>query len=156
MRKQALLRAAVGFPTGIAIGQAICVLLSLFWGQGRYLACMPQLIEALGDEARAVAVQTLVCGVIGSACAAGSIIWQLERWSLLRQTIVSFALLSGAMLPAAYLMGWMEHTFAGVATYAGVFAGIFAAVWVVQFFLSRRAVKAINRRLRRAGAREGG
>lgn len=99
MRKQALLRAAVGFPTGIAIGQAICVLLSLFWGQGRYLACMPQLIEALGDEARAVAAQTLVCGAVGSVCAAGSIIWQLERWSLLRQTIVSFALLSGASCP---------------------------------------------------------
>ena len=53
--KKILLYAAQGAPVGLAIGYAITILVSFFWGGGEYLAVMPPLAEAVGSEAAAVA-----------------------------------------------------------------------------------------------------
>ena len=56
MMKKVLRCAAQGAPLGLAIGYAITILLSFFWGGGEYLAVMPAMTEAMGSEAAAVAV----------------------------------------------------------------------------------------------------
>ena len=47
MKKKALLRGLLGVPLGMAMGYLITIVISLGWGQGRYVACMPEL-EAQG------------------------------------------------------------------------------------------------------------
>lgn len=54
MKKQLFRRSFCGMISGIAIGYLITVILSLFWGEGEYLPCMPQLIDTMGNEASAV------------------------------------------------------------------------------------------------------
>ena len=48
MKKKLLLRGALGFPIGIAIGYVITICISLMWADGYYSPCAPELAEALG------------------------------------------------------------------------------------------------------------
>ena len=86
--------------------------------------------------------------MLGAVFAVCSLIWEMERWSLFKQSAVYFSATALAMLPVAWVCGWMEHSASGFAGYAGVFAGIFAGVWVVQYLLWRAQIRCLNQRMR--------
>lgn len=147
MKKKLFLRGALGFPIGIAIGYVITICISLRWAGGYYSPCAPELAEALGNEIRAVVLQALLCGLLGAGFAASSVIWEMESWSLVRQTGVYFLIISLIMLPIAYAAYWMEHSAAGFLSYFGVFVLIFAVIWGVQFAIGKRNVKKMNEKI---------
>lgn len=147
MKKKALLRGTLGVPLGMALGYLITIVISLGWGQGRYVACMPELTALAGSEAGAVAIQAVLCGVLGAVFAVCSLIWEMERWSLFKQSAVYFSATALAMLPVAWVCGWMEHSAGGVALYTGVFTGSFAAAWAAQYLMLRAKIRRLNRRV---------
>lgn len=147
MKKKLLSRAAAGALAGLAISYAITILLSLGWGGGSYLPCRPELAALAGSESRAVALQALFALLVGAGFGACSLIWQIDRWSLARQTGVYFFLISLVMLPAAYGMYWMEHSLAGFAWYFGAFAVLFVLLWAAELLVGRHSVRRLNARL---------
>ena len=147
MKKQIVHRALLGFPLGIALGHCITLLVSVILGRGTFEACMPQLSDAVGSELGAVALQTLLCGILGAVSAGGSVIWDTD-WGIAKQTGVYFVLLAAAMLPIAYITGWAEHTFGGFLRYFLGFALIFAVIWGVQYLAWKRRIKRMNQRIK--------
>lgn len=149
MKKKLLLRSIMGFPIGIAIGYIITIFISLGWGGGNYSACVPELAAAMGSEIGAVVFQAALCGLLGAGCAASSVIWEVEHWSMVQQTGLYFFILSLLVLPIAYFSYWMEHTVQGFLTYFGIFVLIFAAIWLMLWGLGRRNVRKMNERLQK-------
>lgn len=147
MKKQVLLRALLGFPLGVFTGFTITVVISLFFATGRYLSAEPTLVASNGSELNAVVLQYLLSGVLGAGFAAGSLIWENERWSLLQRTLLHLGLSSLLMLPIAYWAHWMPHTLAGFAIYFLIFAGFYLVIWVAQYIAWMRKVRDINQRL---------
>lgn len=148
MKKKVLLRGVFGFPLGIAIGYVITILISLKWGQGYYSPCVPELIDRMGSEIDAVIVQTVLCGLLGAAFGASSIIWEIDSWSIVKQTGVYFAITSIVMLPFAYVMFWMEHSVKGFLSYFGIFAAIFIFIWLLQYLIGKYTVTRMNSKLK--------
>ncbi len=147
MKKKIILRGILGFPVGIAIGYLITIFISLFWANGYYSPCVPELIRAVGSEIGAVALQALLCGLMGSGFAACSVIWEIENWSIIKQTGIYFIIVSVIMLPIAYFTYWMEHSIAGVFSYFGIFVLIFAFFWIIQFAIGKHNVRRMNENL---------
>ncbi len=147
MKKKIIERAVPGFFIGIAIGQIISVLISLVSGKGEFIICTPEFIEQIGNEALAGAIQTLLCGIMGSGFAAASVIWELENISIAAQTGICFGIYAIIMLPIAYFTSWMEHSAAGIISYIMIFAASFVFVWIIQYFAWKNKIKAINSKL---------
>ncbi len=147
MRKQAFLRGLLGFPLGIAIDYLITIIISLGWGQGRYSPCVPSLIETMGSEIGAVVLQAGLSGLLGASFAAASVIWEIETWSIARQTGIYFFITSLTMLPIAYFTEWMEHTVIGFLFYFGIFVAIFVVVWIIQYWFWKQKIKKINTKI---------
>lgn len=147
MKKKIILRALLGFPLGIAIGHCMSLLASVILGRGTFEVCMPAFIEAVGTELGAVALQTLLCGILGAASAASSVVWETD-WGIVRQTAVYFLILGAAMMPVAYITGWMEHSAKGFFLYFGVFVLIFAIMWVIQYLAWKGKLKRLNERMK--------
>ncbi len=147
MRKKVFIRTLHGFPVGVLIGYMITIFISLVWGKGSYVACNPGFISTMGNEINAIILQSVLCGILGSGFAASSVIWELERWSLARQSTANFLILSVIMMPMAYFLHWMEHTWMGFLSYYGIFALIFFAIWVFMFLCGKYNVTKINENL---------
>lgn len=79
---------------------------------------------------------TFAVGVIIGATSGASVIYQAQRWKLLAQSLIHFAIMLCTVLPALYLGGWF--TLNAPTDYLLVF-GIFlvtgAALWLV-FYLT--------------------
>ena len=149
MKKKSIRRGMAGFLMGIGIGHLISIGISMIWGNGYYAACEPQLADAVGSQIYAVLLQAFLCGLLGAGCAAGSVIWELEHWSIGRQTGAYFLVITVLMLPSAYVLYWMEHSLAGFLSYLGIFVLIFLVIWVVEYSICRRDVRKMNQSLGR-------
>ncbi len=148
MKKKFFGRLCLGFPLGISIGFVITIFISIGLGDGMYYPCTPQLLEKMETPLHAVILQTVLCGILGAISCAGSVVWQLDSWSILKQSGVYFAILSAAMLPMAYALYWMEHSFAGAVSYFLVFLMIFIFVWITQYIILKIRLKKVNRKLK--------
>ena len=150
MKKKILLRGILGIPIGITIGYLITIFISLGLANGYYSPCVPELISMMGSEIRAVIVQSVFSGILGAGFAASSVIWEIDHWSLVKQTGIYFAIASLLMLPIAYLAYWMEHSVVGFLSYFGIFILIFAMIWAIQFAIGKYNVKKMNEKLYQA------
>ena len=154
MKKKMILRGLFGLPVGIAIGFVITLLISICIGDGSFYPVMPELIQTAGNELNAVILQTILCAVLGAGFAMASVIWEMDSWSLAKQSGVYFFIISAVMLPIAYFANWMRHSLVGFLSFAGIFTAIFAVVWLSQYLLWKRTIKKLNARIRSEDDRE--
>lgn len=101
----------------------------------------------MGNEINAVILQTILCGILGVGFAASSVIWEMDSWSIVKQTGIYFSIISATMLPIAYFAYWMEHSVVGFLIYFGIFALIFVVIWIIQFCIGRYNVRKMNEKL---------
>ena len=142
--KKALLRGLIGFPIGVTIGYAITIFSSLALAKGHYAPVVPAMTEQFGSEIAAVIIQFFLCGIMGVAFAAMSVIWESERLNLAAQSSINFLLSVCTMIPIAYVCHWMEHSLSGVLSYMAIFAGIYGSIWVVMYSVYRARIRKIN------------
>ncbi len=147
MKKKIVSRCAMGFPIGITIGYFITIILSLAFGKGYYSPCVPELADMMGNEINAVLLQALLCGILGIGFGGSSVIWELEDWSIVKQTGIYFLIVSFIMMPVAYFSYWMEHSIFGFFRYFGIFFLIFVVIWIVEFTILKRSVRELNEHL---------
>ncbi len=147
MKKNMIKRGMQGIPIGIAIGYVISIVTSVIWGEGYYSPCVPELRDAAGGEIQAVVLQAALCGLLGAVFGAASVLWDVEEWSIAKQTGTYFVVVCAAMMPTAYLLYWMEHSIAGFVQYLLMFVIIFAFVWISQYLIMMRKIRAINAKL---------
>ena len=144
MKKKLVMRGLFGAPVGIAIGFVITLIISVCYGDGSFYPVTPELIDAMGNELNAVILQTVLCATMGAGFGAASVIWEMDSWSLARQTGIYFAIACALMFPIAYFAGWMPHSVGGILSYVGIFAAIFVLTWLVQYFMWKRNVRKMN------------
>lgn len=149
MKKKIFFRSISGFPLGLAIGYLITIIISLIWANGYYSPCVPELTIMMGSEINAVLLQAILCGILGMGFSVSSLIWEIEDWGIVKQTGIYFLIVSVIMMPIAYITFWMEHSLKGFLSYFGIFALIFAIVWIIQYTIGRHNVKKMNEALHR-------
>ena len=144
MKKEFARRVFVGLLGGIVISYLITIGISIAIGDGSYYPCVPSLIERFGNEVTAIIMQTALSAVLGAGFAGSSIIWEMDEWSLLKQTSIYFGIVSVLMMTIAYICEWMEHSVKGILSYFGIFVAIFIAVWIVQYLIWKVRVSKIK------------
>lgn len=144
MKKKIIMRGLFGLPIGISIEFLISLIISACIGNGSFCPVAPELIDTMGNELNAVILQTVLCAIMGAGFASASIIWELDTWSLAKQSGIYFLIISVIMLPIAYAANWMKHSLVGCLSYAGGFAAIFIVVWLFRYFCWKNKIKQMN------------
>ena len=148
MKKKAILRGLLGVPLGIALGHLITIIISIVIGDGNHLSAIPELVYEFGGELNAVIFQAILYGTLGASFAAASVIWEMEHWSIVKQTGVYFLITAASMLPVAYLGHWMERSVFGFVIYSAVFVAIFVFIWLVQYAIWKNKIKHIDNKVK--------
>ena len=144
MKKKVILRSLIGAPIGLSISFMITLIISVIINKGEYYPVVPQLTALCGNELNAVVIQTICSLLYGAAFGGASVIWEIENWSLLKQTVIHCLVISVSMLPIAYCMYWMPHSFLGIAGYIVIFFSIYFFIWFSQYFAMKKKIQAIN------------
>ena len=147
IKKAVAKRAILGFIYGVFIGQTILILESLMARDGNFYAVSNSLLNLVGTKIGAVIVQYFLTGVIGTTFAATTVIFEIDEWSLLRQTILHFIITSVVMYIAGFLCGWFPHTVASTLVWFGVFIVIYIIFWICFSTYYKNKVKKINEAL---------
>lgn len=155
MKKKILRRSISGFSIGLSIGYVITIIISLIWANGYYSPCVPELTAIMGSEINAVLFQAFLCGILGMGFSLASLIWEIESWGIVKQTGIYFLVVSVIMMPIAYITYWMDHSVKGILSYFGVFAVIFAMIWIIQYIRAKHNVKKLNTILLKKQSDEG-
>ena len=145
MKKKALIRGLIGFPGGVTICLIINIIESMTVGDGRFYACVPELVELAGSEIMAVILQTVLAGLVGSIYGAASVIWDMETWSIAKQSGIFFAIAAITMMPISYLLNWMEHSVTGIISFFLIFLVIFVVIWITMYLIWRRKIRELNK-----------
>ncbi len=151
MKRKLILRGLFGFPVGVAIGFVITIIISVCVGDGSFYPVTPELIVTMGNELNAVILQTVLCGIMGAGFAMASVIWEMDSWSLAKQSGIYFSVACIVMLPIAYVTNWMKHTVGGILAYVGIFVVIFLVVWLIQYSAWKRKIKKMNDSIKKSG-----
>lgn len=147
MKTKLVKRIFVGVPLGISIGYVLSIVFSMIFANGYYGAVHPELTILLGSEINAVIIQTILWSIIGAVFAGGSIIWELDNWSLTKQTIAVFFLYFVTMTPIGIFLKWIPLSTIGFTIFIVNFVLIFSGIWLSVFLTLKRTVDAINDKL---------
>ena len=132
MKKKVILRSLIGAPIGLSISFIITLIISVIINKGEYYPVVPQLTALCGNELNAVVIQTICSLLYGAAFGGASVIWEIENWSLLKQTVIHCLVISVTTLPIAYCMYWMPHFF------------IYFFIWFAQYFAMKKRIQEFN------------
>lgn len=144
MKKKVILRSLIGAPIGLSISFIITLIISVIINKGEYYPVVPQLTALCGNELNAVVIQTICSLLYGAAFGGASVIWGIENWSLLKQTVIHCFVISVSMLPIAYCMYWIPHSFLGIASYIVIFFFIYFFIWFAQYFAMKKRIQEFN------------
>ena len=147
MKKKILIRAFLGALIGIVINYLITIVISVIIGDGIFYPCVPSFTERYGNEVTAVIIQTILSAVLGGGFSMASLIWEMDDWSLLKQTGVYFAIITILMMTTAYICEWMEHSLRGVLSYFGIFFAIFVVIWIIRYLSWKIRISKIKEKL---------
>lgn len=79
---------------------------------------------------------TFLAGIIVTSVAAASVIYEIENWSLLKQTVVHFVIMLVTVFPCLLVSGWFKLN--NILDYIKVF-GIFlfagVVLWSIAYFI---------------------
>lgn len=147
MKKQIIIRGGIGALVGLLIGQIVLIIISACMGGGAVQPVPPALAEQVGSELTAYILQTLGVMLYGCVWAAASVVWEIDSWSLTKQTIVHCLCYSLSALPIAWMLQWFDHSWTGFLGYFFGFAVLYASMWGSQYMSMKKRVQAMNKKL---------
>ena len=147
MLKKMLSRAAVSAPICMLINQIVGICVSLANADGRYLPVMPAFAARFSSTTTAVIVQLLLIGLVGATFAACSVIFEIERWSFLKQGLVHMAITSVVTIPVC-LYCWKPESASGVWILCGSWLFTYIATWLSQYLVYRHRIRALDAKIK--------
>lgn len=148
MKKKIVLRSLIGAPIGLTISFIMTLIISAIINKGEYYPVQPQLTALCGSELNAVMIQTVCSLIYGAAFGGASVIWEVEGWSLLKQTVMHCLVVSTSSFPIAYCMYWMPHNLLGIAIYILIFFVIYFCIWLGLYFAMKKRIREFNNKVR--------
>lgn len=147
MFKEIVKRGLLGFMIGVFIGQTILIINSLIAGNGIFYPVNRFLIDREGAQLSLVIIQYLLTGVIGATFASCSIIFQTDKWSLLKQTIIHFLITSSVMYICGFICHWFEHNVKSTVIWFAVFIIYYFLFWLGFTLYYRISIKRMNKKM---------
>lgn len=148
MLKEIIKRALMGFAIGVFVGETILIFESLIGGNGSFYPVSNYLAAHTGTEIGAVIIQYLITGILGLTFSTGSIIFELDNWSLLKQTVIHFIVTSVIMYLAGYFCGWFPHKTMSTIIWFAIFIVIYIIFWVSFYLYFKKKTREINASLK--------
>lgn len=153
MLKKILTRALVTAPVCMVVSQIITIIISHIIGDGRMFPVTPAFAALFKSETTAVIVQSLLVGLIGATFAGCSVIFDMERWSYLKQGVIHLAITS-SVLVSVCLICWRPINRVGIWIMLSGWIFTYFCTWMPQYFIYRHNIRRLNEKIQSMNRKE--
>lgn len=144
MKKRMFLAMLAGF----ASTEFLLLIIQFCMLQAGHTVVTPRFAARFSNESAAVLAQLGLVGLIGIAFAGGAQVFEIERWSFLKQGIVHFLITAAVWMPVAWVC-WMPVPREAIWISVSGWIATYAITWGIQYFLWQKKVRELNRSIRR-------
>ena len=148
--RKIMMLAIIGFAVGMVVGDGIMFALSST-EDGLSLAS-PELVDEIGYAA-AVAVQTIVSGILGMVTFGSTVVYYDDRFGITSATLIHMAISLISVAVVSNLLWWTDRTLAGTAFFMVYILMLYLLIWTSMFISCRMDIRRINESIekRRSG-----
>lgn len=134
--KKTIIMCAVGFAMGVAVGVIL-----LLTGAFDYF---PE--EIRSDK---ILKCMIMSGFMGVAGMGGTVLYEIENWSIMRATVTHFVIVIIAFFSMAYVEEWYRFgdTKDAVITFI-LYVIAFFVIWLIQYLIAKKKVREMNEALK--------
>jgi len=138
-----------GFSVGVAIGYVIAIIQSFIANNGNFYPVSPDFAAVCGTQLNATIIQFVLTGILGSIIAISSVLFDINKLSLLMQTVLHFLIISTATSLTAFICKWIPYSVISVLIWFAIFFIIYAAIWTTYMIIAKKHISQINKNLRK-------
>ena len=132
--KKTLVRVAIGFALGVLVGM-IFLLFGIYHGS-----------SAWNDLGR-VAKHLMLSGIVGAINVGTTTIYSLERWGVLRCTLVHFCIVMATLCAVGFAMGWFSRRDPATLWVLAACVIAYFIIWLINYLVYKRQIRQINEAL---------
>ena len=144
MKKKLILHLIVGFVVGAVVGNLIAFLFGVASGENDIVA---KELAAKTGLAGAICLQTFLCGLFGMGSIGGMLLYEIDKWSLAKATIVHYLLIVVCFVGCSLILRWFPAKFVYYAISVGAMTVGFAAIWLGMYLAWKKEVEKMNEEL---------
>ena len=134
--KKAVFLASAGFIIGILVGLGILALTG---------------IQAYQEEygSGGLTLYILSSGFLGALNTGAAVVYSVERWGLLKTTLMHFCVCMGSLCAVGFSVGWLSPGDAATWITLAACVAAYFVIWVIMYLRGRREVRELNDALAR-------
>jgi hypothetical protein len=130
-----------------AINVVIALVIVAIVNKPDFLPLVPDYAVHFESEIVAMLLQIVLIGITSAAFGAGSVILEIERWSLLKQSVIYFILTAVVWVPVSiFCWGINKYTTAFISVICS-YTISYIITWMVQYNLCKKSVAKINQKI---------
>ena len=137
-------RIGVSLLCGYSLTVLVELVVHFFIAQAGRAVVTPAFAARFANESAAVIAQLGLVGLIGAAFAVGAQVFEIARWSFLKQGLVHLLITAAVWVPIARLC-WMPSSKEAAWHSAAGWLATYLIVWTIQYYIWRRRVRELNR-----------
>ncbi len=138
------------FAIGFSVGMLTCtfvtsILTTADINDGNAYLCDPGFTALFGNELTAFLVQCLITGLYGALCISSTSIYEIEKWSLLKATVMHFFVIVVLFTVTAFSLRWIYPSDIKVALIIYVCMAVaYFIIWIILYLSYKREVRIIR------------
>ena len=133
--KAFFVRGAVGMLIGLSIGYTVILFITVTQGE-------------LVMTSKTIAFNYVMAVIVGFYMAGVSVVYDVEEWSILRQTVTHGILLL-PYIPVAFVIGWAPPGLGGRILFVLMYIGVYAVIWMSFKAYWKKRIRELNLELAR-------
>ena len=147
MWKKVISRAIISMSISALIAQIIMLLVTWIGGKADFVPLVPDFADRFQSPYVAMQLSILLTAFIGGVFGAASMIYEIEKWSFLKQGIIHFIVTSAVWIPISmYLWGLFKYPSTLISVVIS-FTITYGIMWFLQYRKCCETIRQINERL---------
>lgn len=155
MLKKALARAGCSMAVTSLCSVVTLVVIELCVQREGFVPLLPDFLAHFPSLSLALGVYHLLVGLIGAAFGGFSVLFEVERWSFLRQGALHFLLTTAVWLPISAALWGLGRAPGALLSMLLSFTATYGVTWFMNYRRCRESVRRINERLAALRAQDG-
>ncbi|CAH1852137.1 DUF3021 domain-containing protein [Convivina praedatoris] len=136
-----------GIITGTFIGFMSALFFSWLYGANNLYPSSPQFVEQFSNNLIAITVSAVIWALMGVVFSTAQMIFEVESWSITKQTVWHFITTYTGYTILAILAGWFPLNFWYLLQYTLIFVVVYIIIWLISMYVARRNVAKLNQEL---------